>query len=133
HDRPATATVAASLNAPALRDVRVCGGQRRPKWAVVVEGSGVLRGVRVPILDGDRASRSMLPVRGELPDGAYGVQLGLPCRGADAALYEGRVQWDRGVGFQFGAQRGHHVVVREFLCEGTLEEEQRRGTRHQQW
>ncbi|GAB4848890.1 hypothetical protein Ancab_003702 [Ancistrocladus abbreviatus] len=89
----------------------------------------ILRGIRVPILDGDRVTERVLPVCCELPDVVVGMQFGLPCGCADAAFHERRVQWNLGVGVQFGSERCDSVPGLEFLCQEIRQEDGERQKR----
>lgn len=67
----------------------------------------------------------MLSLRRQLPDGAAGLQPGLPRWGPVAALLQRWVQRDWRVGVQFCAQRGYSVALLEVLCHNALEEEEK--------
>lgn len=84
---------------------------------------GLFRRVRVPVLDGNRIAQRVLSVRVELPDGALGLQPGMPRWGPVAALLQGRVQRNWRVDLQLCAQWRYSASVLELLRENALEEE----------
>lgn len=69
----------------------------------------------------------MLPLRGLLPDPTSKLQHYVPRWGLVDALFQRGVQWDRGMGAEFGAQRCDPVSVSEFLREDAFEEERKKG------
>ncbi|KAL8261796.1 hypothetical protein R6Q59_025845 [Mikania micrantha] len=60
--------------------------------------------VRLPVLDGDRSLERLFPVRDKLPDGFAGLQRRLSRRRSSPPFQEKGMQWNWGMGDQFGAQ-----------------------------
>ncbi|XVF59567.1 hypothetical protein PTKIN_Ptkin07bG0286300 [Pterospermum kingtungense] len=81
-----------------------------------VHDPGLLGGLRLQVLDRDRVTQSLFPLRFELPNPVAGLQPGLPCRGLDVAFHERWVQWDWSLGFELGLEWGYSVAVFEVLC-----------------
>lgn len=84
-----------------------------------VDDARVLGGVRLQVLDGGGSAERMLPGRRELPDCAAGLQRRVPRRRSDATFHERRVQWDRGMGVQFGVEWGDSLGLFEFLRQNS--------------
>ena len=77
---------------------------------------GLLRRIRVPVLDSNRVAQRLLSFRAQLSDLAVGLQSCLPRRSAVVAFLQRWVPWDWRVDLQFRAQWFCFVTVLEVLC-----------------
>ncbi|XWS29328.1 hypothetical protein CRYUN_Cryun24cG0019700 [Craigia yunnanensis] len=81
-----------------------------------VHDPGLLCGLWLSILDGNRVTKRLLSIRFDLPNSVVRLQPGLPCWGFDLAFHERWVQWDWSLDFELGFEWGYFVTVSEVLC-----------------
>lgn len=93
-----------------------------PSACHTIHDARLLGGFRLPILDRRWVAQRLLSLRNELPDFVAGLQSCFPCGCSFAALFEGRLQWNWSLGFQFSAQRCNFVAAVELLCQNAFGE-----------